>query len=122
MYTFAVGGKAPLPQFVKYSLGKLISGVKYDPADVKEGTLLYVSNCVFCHGVPGVDRGGNIHNLGYVPAEEIEHLDTIVFKGPYMDRGHPDFSNRLKAEDVMKIKAFIQGTADAIRPKEKKAD
>jgi quinohemoprotein ethanol dehydrogenase len=77
-------GKAPLPQFVKYSLGKLISGIKYDPADVKEGTLLYVSNCVFCHGVPGVSRGGNVHNLGYVPAEEIEHLDEIVFKGPYM--------------------------------------
>jgi quinohemoprotein ethanol dehydrogenase len=117
VYTFMVGGKAPLPQFVNYSMGNLIAGVKYNPDDVKEGTLLYVSNCVFCHGVPGVDRGGNIHNLGYVPAEEIEHLDTIVFKGPYMDRGMPDFSNRLKAEDVTKIKAFIQGTADAIRPK-----
>jgi quinohemoprotein ethanol dehydrogenase len=29
----------------------------------------------------------------------------------------PDFSAKLKAEDVPKLKAFIQGTADAIRPK-----
>ena len=45
--------------------GALLKDVKYDPALVQEGTLLYVSNCVFCHGVPGVDRGGNVPNLGY---------------------------------------------------------
>jgi len=31
--------------------------------------------------------------------------------------GMPDFSGKLKDEDVVKIQAFIQGTADAIRPK-----
>ena len=34
-----------------------------------------------------------------------------------MARGMPDFSERLSLDDVQKIKAFIQGTADAIRPK-----
>ena len=29
----------------------------------------------------------------------------------------PDFAGKLKEEDVVKIQAFIQGTADAIRPK-----
>ena len=29
----------------------------------------------------------------------------------------PDFTDKLKPDDVVKIKAFIQGTADAIRPK-----
>ena len=43
----------------------LLQGVKYDPAQCEAGTVLYVSNCAFCHGVPGVDRGGNIPNLGY---------------------------------------------------------
>jgi quinohemoprotein ethanol dehydrogenase len=95
----------------------LLEGVKYDPANVQAGTLLYVSNCVFCHGVPGVDKGGNIKNLGYVPAEEIANLKDIVFKGPFMDRGMPDFTGKLKEDDVTKIQAFIQGTADAIRPK-----
>src|SRR5438093_36089 len=52
VYTFAVGGKAAMPAFVDYHLRALISGVKYNPADVQAGTLLYVSNCVLCHGVP----------------------------------------------------------------------
>ncbi|MDP2033040.1 MAG: PQQ-dependent dehydrogenase, methanol/ethanol family [Polaromonas sp.] len=117
VYTFAVGGKAPMPEFVKYRMDELVAGVKYDPAQVPAGTALYVSNCVFCHGVPGVDRGGNIPNLGYIGAPYIENLDKFVFKGPAMNRGMPDFTGKLSKDDVEKIKAFIQGTADAIRPK-----
>jgi len=117
VYTFAVGGKAPAPGFVAYRMSQLVQGVKYDPAHVPEGTALYVSNCVFCHGVPGVDRGGNIPNLGYMDAAFIDNLDKFVFKGPAMARGMPDFTGKLSADDVQKIKAFIQGTADAIRPK-----
>ncbi|AQV94216.1 alcohol dehydrogenase [Cupriavidus necator] len=117
VYTFALGGKAPLPDFAEYRAGKLLQGVKYDPALVKEGTGLYVSNCVLCHGVPGVDRGGNIPNLGYIDAAFIENLDKVVFKGPAMARGMPDFTGKLTPDDVEKIKAFIQGTADAVRPK-----
>ena len=117
VYTFAIGGKAPLPEFVKYRMDELVSGVKYDPADVKMGTLLYVSNCVFCHGVPGVDRGGNIPNLGYMNASYIANLDKFVLSTAAAERGMPDFTGKLTPADVEKIKAFIQGTADAIRPK-----
>jgi quinohemoprotein ethanol dehydrogenase len=117
VYTFAAGGKAPLPEFTKYQMAGLLAGVKYDPKDVPEGTGLYVSNCAFCHGVPGVDRGGNIRNLGYVEKEHIENLETIVFNGPFKDQGMPDFTGKLTEAQVTKIKAFIQGTADAIRPK-----
>ena len=117
VYTFAIGGKAPLPEFTKYQIGNLISGVKYDPKDVEPGTAIYVEACATCHGVPGVDRGGNVKNLGYVPAEEIANLKDIVFKGPFMDKGMPDFTGKLTEDDVVKIQAFIQGTADAIRPK-----
>ena len=117
VFTFAIGGKAPLPEFNEYQSAGLVQGVKYDPANVGPGTLLYVSHCAFCHGVPGVDKGGNIKNLGYVPAEEIANLKDIVFKGPFMDQGMPDFTGRLKDEDVTKIQAFIQATADSVRPK-----
>jgi quinohemoprotein ethanol dehydrogenase len=117
VYTFAVGAKAKLPDFVKYQTEGLLQGVKYDPKDVPEGTALYIAACATCHGVPGVDKGGNIRNLGYVPAEEITKLKDIVFNGPFRERGMPDFTDKLKEEDVVKIQAFIQATADAIRPK-----
>lgn len=117
VYTFAIGGKAPLPAFTKYQQQGLLEGVKYDPADVGPGTLLYISNCAFCHGVPGVDKGGNVKNLGYVAPEMITNLEAMVFNGPFTKQGMPDFTGKLKPEDVVKIRAFIQGTADAIRPK-----
>ncbi len=117
VYTFALDGSAPLPEARPYALGELISGVKYDPAHIPEGTKLYVSHCVFCHGVPGVDKGGNIPNLGYVPSRDIENLSDFVYKGPYLKKGMPDFTGKLSLDDVEKIKAFIQGTADAVRPK-----
>ena len=97
---------------------ELLQGMKYDPADVKVGTLLYVTNCLFCHVVPGVASGGNIRNLAYVGKDYIENLDKVVFGGPFLDQGMPDFTGKLTVEDVTKIKAFIQGTADAIRPKQ----
>jgi len=117
VYTFALGGKAKMPDFVDYQLGNLVQGVPYDPADVPAGAALYVSHCVFCHGVPGVDKGGNIPNLGYRPAAVIEHLEVYLFDGPSKNLGMPDFTGKLSAEDARKIKAFIQGTADAVRPK-----
>jgi quinohemoprotein ethanol dehydrogenase len=117
IYTFAVDGKAPLPDFVKYQTEGLLAGVKYDPKDVPEGTAIYIAACAQCHAVPGVNRGGNVRNLGYVPKETIENLKDFVFKGPFRDQGMPDFTGKLTEADVVKIQAFIQGTADAIRPK-----
>lgn len=119
VYTFAIDGKAPLPAITKYQMENLLEGVKYNPADVEAGTLLYVSSCVTCHGVPGVDKGGNVRNLGYVGAETIANLKNFVFKGPHMDKGMPDFTGKLSDDDVVKIIAFIQGTADAVRPPKK---
>jgi len=107
----------PLPEAAVYAMNALVAGVKYDPAQVQEGTLLYVSNCVFCHGVPGVDRGGNIRNLGYLSADALTNLDSYLFNGPFVSQGMPDFTGKLTGEEVARIKAFIQGTADAIRPK-----
>jgi quinohemoprotein ethanol dehydrogenase len=117
VYTFAIGGKAAPPAFVEYRMNALLQGVPYDKAHYEAGTALYVSNCAFCHGVPGVDRGGNVPNLGYSSAETIGALDKWVFNGPATKNGMPDFTGKLQPADVAKLQAFIQGTADAVRPK-----
>src|SRR5215510_12343086 len=122
VYTFAVDSKAPMPAFTKYQKENLLSGVKYDPNDVGPGTLLYVSNCAICHGVPGVDKGGNIRNLGYVGADSIRNLKNIVFAGPHKQQGMPNFTGKLSDDDVTKLIAFIQGVADSVRPKEPAKD
>jgi quinohemoprotein ethanol dehydrogenase len=117
VFTFGLGGKASMPAFVERQQGALLTGVKYDPAQVEAGTLLYVNNCAFCHGVPAVNRGGSITNLGYSKAEVIDQLERFLFKGPHTEKGMPDFTGKLAPEDVPKLKAFIQGTVDAVRPK-----
>jgi len=48
--TFALGVTAKAPEFVAYQQGARLKHVNYDPMLVKEGTLLYVSTCGFCHG------------------------------------------------------------------------
>ena len=86
-------------------------------SDVPKARCSMSATASLCHGVPGVDKGGNVRNLGYVPTETIANLKDFVFKGPFRDQGMPDFTGKLKEEDIPKLQAFIQGTADAIRPK-----
>jgi len=73
----------------------------------------------FCHGVPGVDKGGNIRNLGYSDSATIANLKDIVFlKGPFMSLGMPDFTGRLSEDDVREDPGLSsRGRQDAVRPK-----
>jgi quinohemoprotein ethanol dehydrogenase len=115
VFTFALGGKATPPPFVAVQQEGLLAGVPYNPTLAQAGLGLYVSYCVICHGVPGVNRGGNIPNLGYVKPEIIRELDKYVYQGPFLGAGMPDFTGRIPPADLEKLKAFIQGTADMIR-------
>ena len=104
-----------MPELAPFEPGNLIAGVEYNPDDVAMGAKLYINNCVFCHGVPAVSNGGAIKNLGYVDPSIIANLEEQVFNGPYQGMGMPDFTGRLSEDEVTKIKAFIQGTADMVR-------
>ncbi|HAS40069.1 MAG TPA: PQQ-dependent dehydrogenase, methanol/ethanol family [Microscillaceae bacterium] len=114
VYTFSLDGKGTMPTFPKKEAKALLKGVKYNPEHVAEGTGLYVANCSFCHGVPAVDPGGNIPNLGYSAPAIIANMKNIVLTDARLGLGMPNFSGKLTEEDVTKITAFIQGTADAV--------
>lgn len=118
VYTFKVGGTAKMPDPVISDRTELVAGVAYDPEHIGEGLAIYVSNCLFCHGVPGVNNGGNIPNLGYSTTATLENASELILTNALAEGGMPNFADKLTDEDVTKLVAFIQGTADAIRPKE----
>ena len=116
IFTYALGGDAPLPEFVPWPKGELVSGVAYEPELVDEGGALYVSHCFFCHGVPGFNNGGGIPNLGYMSTDMLNNLDTLLAERAWVGQGMPDFSDKLNEQDVAKLRAFIVATAEAARP------
>lgn len=115
VYTFRIGGNAEMPTEILSDRTELVSGVPYNPDDVASGLAIYVSNCIFCHGVPGVNNGGAIPNLGYSRPETIMAIDAWVLQGAAVHEGMPRFDGHLSEDDLTKLIAFIQGTADAIR-------
>ncbi|MEL6203996.1 MAG: PQQ-dependent dehydrogenase, methanol/ethanol family [Pseudomonadota bacterium] len=116
VYTFKLGGNADGPEDVLSDRTELVSGVPYNPDDVGAGLAVYISNCLFCHGVPGVNNGGAIPNLGYSAADVLTNAQDWVLQGAGIHQGMPRFDAHLSDDDVTKLIAFIQGTADAVRP------
>jgi len=116
VYTFKVGGRAPMPAAVQAEKRPLVEGIAYNKADVEPGTGLYVANCGACHGVPGVNSGGNVPNLGYTAKETLEALPQLVLNGAWLPHGMPNFAGRLDEAQVTQIRAFILGTVDTVRP------
>jgi quinohemoprotein ethanol dehydrogenase len=117
VYTFVLGGEAKMPAFSPYAMEPLLSGVSYDPKDVSKGAALYGSYCSNCHGVPGVDNGGAIDNLGHINRALIVNLDQTLRNGPMTYLGMPDFSGKFTAKQIDELKAYIQSVPDSMRAK-----
>ena len=114
IYTFCLDGKIPMPELEAPETKPILNGVAYNPKDIGSGTKLYVSHCFICHGIPAVHNGGNIPNLGFSDKNKIENLKTFVLTDALKELGMPNFSGKLTEDEVNKIQAFIQGTADAV--------
>ncbi|MEM8811200.1 MAG: PQQ-dependent dehydrogenase, methanol/ethanol family [Pseudomonadota bacterium] len=115
VYTFEIGGTAETPELVLNDNADLVQGVAYNPDHVAEGAGLYVSNCLFCHGVPAVNNGGNVPNLAYSSQDTIANLEDLIRSDALAELGMPNFTDKLTGEEIVRIQAFIQGTADALR-------
>ena len=117
VFTFAIGGKAPLPEFSKVQLAGLISGIQYNKDDVGPGLLLYVSNCVVCHGVPG-GKGGNVSNLGFVAPGIDRQSGSPCVQGPAHEPRHAGLHRQAEAGRRDQAQGVHRRHADAIRPKQ----
>lgn len=116
LYTFKIGAKAEMPELILRDPAELVAGVEYDKADVEPGAAIYVASCLFCHGAPGVNNGGAIPNLGFSSKATLENMAELILNGAFVESGMPDFAGKLTEEQVTQITAFIQNTADAVRP------
>lgn len=90
-------------------------GVSYHEKDVAAGGGLYVTYCMACHGVPAINNGGGVPNLGYSHPDTIRNAKSLVLTGALMEKGMPNFKGKVTEREVEQIVAFIQGTADAVR-------
>jgi quinohemoprotein ethanol dehydrogenase len=81
------------------------------PETVAEGARLYAGNCAFCHGLNAV--AGPLPDLRYATAEVHGQFDAIVRGGVRAALGMPAFADRLTAEEVGAIEAYVLSRAAA---------
>jgi PQQ-dependent dehydrogenase (methanol/ethanol family) len=75
-------------------------------ARLERGNLLYHTHCMGCHG-PKAISGGSIVDLRNASQETLEQLESILLHGQREPLGMPSFAARLKAEDVVAIRAYL---------------
>ncbi|MEZ5739980.1 MAG: c-type cytochrome [Burkholderiaceae bacterium] len=101
-------------QMRDYDRTTLVKGVPYNPDDIPAGAALYISNCLFCHGLPAINNGGNVPNL-LLERRHADPMPELIRSDALAHQGMPRFDARLTEAEAAKIVAFIQGTADAVR-------
>ena len=106
LLTFKLGATAQLPPLAAVPALPQPPPVDAPVEVVATGELLYLRNCVVCHGA-GVVSGGVLPDLRHSSQEVFVAYQDIVLRGALEDRGMPRFDDRLQAEGVEAIKAFI---------------
>ena len=114
LYTFALGKNGQLPDFPKKTTQPLIS-LDFDATQeqLKHGEQLYLRYCSACHR-----DGGSIPALTRATPETLGMFERIVGEGLFLEKGMPNFGNRLSEEDIMDIKNYILSNAKVLREAE----
>lgn len=114
VYTFALSGNAPFPEFPEAPEKELVNlPVEADRATVERGGALYAKYCMLCHG-RGVG-GGSIPDLKFSSPAVFGAFHSIVGEGAYLEKGMPDFGDRLGTEEILAIKSYILSSARELR-------
>jgi quinohemoprotein ethanol dehydrogenase len=110
--TFAIGGKAVLPNAAPYRL-QPIADPKYaaNPAAEQRGFAIYAQTCVMCHGRDGDASGGNAPDLrASATILSREAFATIVSAGALRQQGMPRFDD-LSPGMVEDIRQYLRKLA-----------
>jgi quinohemoprotein ethanol dehydrogenase len=111
IYTFTVDGSSSIPVFSKANERKLIDlPFTTDKNELSAGSILYFEYCGACHGEVG-GGGGALPDLSYSSKEVHGIFNDIVLRGEFLEKGMPNFGNRLSAKDVTNIQNYILATA-----------
>ncbi len=106
IYTFAIGGKEAPPQFPVQPRKEMIN-LAFDATqeEISHGKKLYNRYCGKCHG------GGAIPNLSFSSPQIFESFVQIVGDGIFLEKGMPNFGDRLTDQDILDIKSSILSDA-----------
>jgi PQQ-dependent dehydrogenase (methanol/ethanol family) len=107
---YKLGGNAPLPAAKHPPLGPVPAPtfrVEASEEQRAQGSTLYHLNCSTCHGALAVGGGSGVPDLRY--SDEATHaaFADIVLGGQRTPSGMPGFADRLDAERVRWIQAWI---------------
>ena len=105
--TFKLGGAADLPPLI--AVGEIPqppARMSEDKQLLEKGRVLYVDNCMACHGMGAVGIGA-IPDLRHLPLTYYDNFDSIVLEGALSKLGMVGFKDILTEADSHSIKAYI---------------
>jgi PQQ-dependent dehydrogenase (methanol/ethanol family) len=105
--TFALDGKSVLkaPPFGHRDPPVPAITAKQNLQAVHDGTLLFITHCIKCHGIDAV--AGPLADLRYSTKETLDSFTAIVLDGARTSDGMPSFKKILSAKDVDAIRAYV---------------
>jgi quinohemoprotein ethanol dehydrogenase len=115
--TFSLGANAKLevPPFGHAGPPSPAVHVNASDAAIREGGILFLRYCIYCHGV-GAVSGSSVPDLRYANAETHRQFQSIVRGGDLEYGGMPSFKDVLKPNQVQSIQAYVLSQAAAASP------
>lgn len=108
IFTFVLHGNATMPNFNKATAQHIpASSFSATKEEIKHGEEIYWKYCGTCH-VVNEGGGGLAPDLAYSNlVTELESFLTVVQKGAYLQKGMPNFGDRLSEKDIQDIQKYI---------------